>query len=134
MLTPGAIMRTHGPKFDQPAHTSFASIAPATIALGALDGDAVHASAALFPAAIAYVTPEAMDASTAAFSDDDRPPMKLMFTTAGRAPLLVIQSTASTALDSAPLPEQSSTRIAFSVTALATPYVALPTVPATCVP
>ncbi len=59
-----------------------------------------------------------------------------MFATAGFAPvwLPVTQSMPSITCDHEPLPLQSSTRTAMSVTLFATPYVELPTVPATWVP
>ena len=59
MFTPGASSATHGPKLEKLAKPSLMSVAPTTIALGALDGDAEHASALLLPAATTNVTPAA---------------------------------------------------------------------------
>ena len=96
----------------------------------------MQAFAVLFPAATTYVTPSAMEFVTALLTALLKPPPMLMFATAGcpAAWLPVTQSTPAITCDHVPLPWQSSTRTATSETLFATPYVALPTVPATCVP
>ena len=62
------------------------------------------------------------------------PPPRLMFATAGLTWFCVTQSTPAMTPAFEPEPEQLSTRTAWSVTCLATPYVVPPVVPATCVP
>ena len=57
-----------------------------------------------------------------------------MFATDGVARLAVTQSTPAMTPAVVPLPAQSSTLTATSLTPLATPYCEPPTVPATCVP
>jgi hypothetical protein len=57
-----------------------------------------------------------------------------MFATAGFTWFAVTQSTPAITPLVVPLPLQSRTRTAYSVTLLATPHVVPPTVPATCVP
>jgi hypothetical protein len=45
MFTPGAWMSTHGPQFEKEAKKSLLAVAATVIAVGALAGEAVHASA-----------------------------------------------------------------------------------------
>src|SRR5687768_15503505 len=71
---------------------------------------------------------------TAVSSALDAPPPRLMFATDGLMRLRVTQSTPAITPEFVPDPLQLSTRTAYSRTALATPYVEPPTVPATCVP
>lgn len=59
---------------------------------------------------------------------------RLMFITAGWTAFAVTQSTPWTMSEYVPPPWQFTTRTATSSTSLATPYVVLPTVPATWVP
>jgi hypothetical protein len=53
MLTPGALMSTQLPKFENDANPSLMSVAPTVIADGSLEGELLHASAVLLPAATA---------------------------------------------------------------------------------
>ena len=57
-----------------------------------------------------------------------------MLATAGGRACAVTQSMPAMIAEYDPLPPQSSTRTATSLTSLATPYVEPPIVPATCVP
>src|SRR5688500_6501936 len=98
------------------------------------DGDELQALAFELPAASAYVTPELMELATALSSVVLTPPPRLMLATAGLTALLVTQLTPAMTPAVVPLPVQLSTRTPTSRTALATPYVLPPTVPATCVP
>ena len=53
MLTPGALMSTQEPKLENDANPSLISVAPTVRAEGSLDGELLHASAVLLPAATA---------------------------------------------------------------------------------
>jgi len=64
-FTPGALMSTHVPKFENDANPSVIVVAPTVIAESSLAGDPVHASALLLPAAIPYVTPDATELAAA---------------------------------------------------------------------
>src|SRR5437870_4210637 len=138
MFTPGALMSTQLPRFENDANPSLMSVAPTVIALGSLAGEVPQASALLFPAAIAYTTPAATEFATAAFKVDERPPPRLMLAALGMALFAffcpVTQSMPAMTPDVVPEPEQSSTRTATSFTFFATPYVVPPTVPDTCEP
>ncbi len=93
MFTPGARILTHDPKFEKEAQPSLMVVAPVVIAVGVLDGDELHALAALLPAATAKTTPAAMEFVTAAFSADENDPPRLMLATAGLCAFAVTQST-----------------------------------------
>src|SRR5690349_17651875 len=97
-------------------------------------GDTVQASVLSLPAATAYVTPDAIEFLTAVSSVLPAGPPRLMLATAGRTACAVTQFTPAMICEYEPAPVQSSTRTATRLTALATPYVLPPTVPATCVP
>ena len=73
------------------------------------------------PAATAYVTPAAIERLTAASSDVLAAPPRLMLATAGLTAFLVTQSMPAMIAEYEPLPLQSSTRTATSLTSLATP-------------
>jgi hypothetical protein len=66
-LVPGALISTHDPKFEYDANASVIVEALTVIAVGSLDGEKLHALQLLFPAATAYVTPEAIEFLTARF-------------------------------------------------------------------
>src|SRR5215208_449353 len=136
MSTPGANQSTQEPKSEKLAFASLLSVAPTVIASATPDGDPVHASSLSLPAAMPYKTPSAIELRTAVSSAADLPPPRLMLATAGRpaAWLPVTQSTPAITVEFSPTPAQSRTRTATSVTPLATPYVAPPIVPETCVP
>ena len=87
-------------------------------------GEKLQALALLLPAAIAYVTPDAIELATALSSAVLTPPPRLMFATAGRTAFAVTQSMPWTMSAVVPLPAQLSTRTATMLTPLATPYVA----------
>ena len=107
---------------------------PTVIASATLAGEEVDALAFALPAAIEYVTPEAIELRTALSSAVDTPPPRLMLATAGLMRLAVTQSTPAMTPDVEPEPLQLSTRTANKRTLLATPYVDPPIVPATWVP
>jgi hypothetical protein len=65
MLTPGAVILTQPPAFEKLAKLSDASLAPVVIAVATRAGEYEHASSALLPDAIAYVTPAAIELVTA---------------------------------------------------------------------
>ena len=136
--TPGAARSTHAPELEKLAQLSDASVAATVIAWGARAGDALHASAPWLPAATTTVTPAADVRATAESRAATVSPLRLRFATAGTAGASCLccatQSSAATTSDELPFPEQSSTRTATIRAPLATPYVAPPTVPATCVP
>ena len=90
-------------------------------ALGALDGDSLHALPALLPAASAYTTPAAIEFSTAAFNVVEKLPPRLMLAAAGSVLFAVTQSTPAMTPDVKPLPAQSRTRTATRRTFFATP-------------
>jgi hypothetical protein len=80
--------------------------------------------------------PSAMDRLIACSCGSYRRPFRLMLATAGvpAAWSAVIQSMPAMTVPTEPRPSQSSTRTGTSSTFLATPKLAPPTVPATCVP
>ena len=65
MALPGAKMSTHVPKLENDARASVLVVAATVMACGARAGDCPHASALELPAAMAYVTPLAIEACTA---------------------------------------------------------------------
>src|SRR5438552_17594389 len=83
MLTPGEKRSTQVPKFDQEARTSLPSVAPTVRAVLTLAGEDPQASALLFPAAMAYTTPEAIEFATAWSSAEEALPPRLILATAG---------------------------------------------------
>ena len=105
-----------------------------TLALRKLAGDRLHASYPLFPAAAATTTPAATVFATAVFVARCVRPLRLMLMTEGRVAFATTYSMPSMIPVIVPLPEHPSTRTLISVTPVATPYVSLPTVPATWVP
>jgi hypothetical protein len=114
-------------------------VALTVMAAGTRAGEELHAFCAMpnalpLPAAMAYVTPDAMDRDTAASIVLSTPPPRLMFATAGFTAFAVTQSMPATTCAVVPEPEQLSTRTPTICTPLATPYASPPTVPATCVP
>jgi hypothetical protein len=125
MFTPGALMSTQLPRLENDAKPSLISVAPTVIAVGALAGEKVQASALLFPAAIAYTTPAATEFVTAWLSVVERLPPRLMLAADGTDLFAffcaVTQSMPAMTPAVLPEPEQSSTRTATSVTFFATP-------------
>jgi hypothetical protein len=83
MLEPGAKMSTTLPKFENDDRASVLVDDPTVIASLTRAGEKLLAFAFELPAAIAYVTPAAMELRTAVSSDGDTPPPRLMFATAG---------------------------------------------------
>ncbi len=136
MLDPGANRSRHVPKFEKDERASVDVVAPTVSASGVRPGESLHAFAFALPAASEYVTPSAIEVFTAWSSAEDGEPPRLMFATAGvpAAWLFVTQSIPAMTPEVVPLPLQSSTRTPTRRALLATPYVAPPTVPATCVP
>ena len=134
MPDPGAKMSTQVPQLEYDARASFISVAPTVSALAVLAGDWPQASLLLLPADTANTTPLLTALVPAVVSELFNGPPNDMFATAGLIPLIFTQSTAAMIPLYEPLPWQLNTRIATRFTARATPYVAPPTVPATCVP
>ncbi len=132
--TPGANRSRHGPKLENDALASLVSVAPTVSAFGVRAGDCEHAVVLLLPADTAYVTPDAIDAVTAASMASLADPPRLMLATAGDWWFAVTQSTPAMTPAQVPLPEQPSTRTECRKTSLATPHVSPPMVPATWVP
>src|SRR3977135_1554757 len=87
------------------------SVAPTVMALAALAGEKVQASAVLLPAAMAYTTPAALELSTAWLSAVDSPPPRLMFAADGTDGVAffcaVTQSMPAITPEGVPRPEQS---------------------------
>src|SRR5258708_23547742 len=129
MLTPGPRMCTQLPKFENDAKASLMSVAPTVIDVDALDGELLHASAELLPAAMAYVTPAAVDRSPAALSVDEKPPPRLMLAAAGSTRFAVTHSMPPIPPHVHSQPLQSSTRTAPRLTFFPTPSVCPPTLP-----
>ena len=65
MLEPGAKISRQVPKLENEERASVMVVEPTVIALTVAAGENEQASALLFPAAIAYVTPAEMEFSTA---------------------------------------------------------------------
>src|SRR6266550_3381418 len=82
-FTPGALISTQLPRFENEAKVSVTSVAPTVIAEGSLDGEKLHASAVLFPAATAKVTPALTALATAVLTSGENPPPRLMLAAAG---------------------------------------------------
>src|ERR1700736_4997398 len=114
MLTPGPKSLTQVPKFENEARASVMSLAPATSAkapwagsdplTATSAGDSVQASAPEFPAAIAYVTPDAIEFWMAVSSGAKAPPPRLMLATAGLMAFEVTQFTPLITPESLPSP------------------------------
>ena len=123
MLTPGAKMSRQVPQLENDARASVEDDAPTVMAEGALDGDELHASALLLPAATTMVMPSATARSTAALSDELNPPPKLMLATAGTPAVWcdTAQSMPATTPLIEPEPVQSRTRTGMSDASFATP-------------
>src|SRR6476469_4635985 len=104
---PSAKMSTQVPNFENDARASVLVVAPTVIACGVRAGDCVQASAFELPAAMAYVTPLAIDDCTDCSSVVVADPPRLMFATAGLTWLAVTQSTPAMTPETVPLPAQS---------------------------
>src|SRR4051794_39936851 len=97
MLMPGAKRSTQVPRLAQLGLRSLLSTAETVTASGTRAGDWVQASSANsprkpLPAAIAYVTPPAIEFFTAVSSAASAPPPRLMLATAGNTLFAVTQS------------------------------------------
>src|SRR5207248_7046461 len=134
MAEPGAKMSRQVPVFEKLERASVIVVEPTVMACGTLAGEKRHASALLLPAAMPYVTPDAIDRCTGESSVVEIPPPRLMFATAGLIACDVTQSTPATTPAVVPEPWQLSTRTPTSCTALASPKVRPPMVPETWVP
>src|SRR3954453_6460925 len=121
MLLPGAKMSTHVPQLENEARASVLVVAPTEMAVGALPGEVLQASWFSFPAATASTTPALVMRVAASFTAWLKPPPSDMLATAGSTRLFVTQSIPAITPELVPLPEQSSTRTAMSVTPFATP-------------
>src|SRR6185503_4778777 len=84
MLEPGAKTSTQVPKFENDERASVVVVDPTVSAVATRAGEELQAFALLLPAAIAYVTPEAIELATAVSRAVETPPPRLMFATAGR--------------------------------------------------
>ena len=82
---PGAKMSTTLPTFENDDRASLIVVAPTVIASLTRAGEEPDAFVLELPAAIAYVTPDAMELRTAVSSAVDTPPPRLMLATAGVA-------------------------------------------------
>jgi hypothetical protein len=98
-------------------------VAPIVIASATRAGEALHALALLFPAAMAYVTPSLIERWTAASSAVEAPPPRLMLAAAASPAwwFAVTQSMPAMTPEVVPEPEQLSTRTATRLTPFATP-------------
>src|SRR6188474_2791347 len=134
MPEPGANRSRQAPKFENEGRVSLLPLAPTVSAAATRAGELWQASAVALPAAIAYVTPAAIELTTARSRAFEMPPPRLMLATAGRTRFFVTHSTPAITPELVPVPVQPSTRTACSVTAFAMPCVEPPIVPATCVP
>src|ERR687896_2075158 len=114
-------MSTQPPKFDQLMRASLEFVAPVASTQPALAGEVSHASPPSLPAATVRNTPALDSAVTAVFSAVDLPPPSDMLATALPALCPLTQFTPLMMPDSVPVPSQSSTRTACSLTFLATP-------------
>src|ERR1044072_7387593 len=127
-------MSVQVPKLEKEACASLMSEALTVMASGTRAGEKLQASLLELPDAIAYVTPEAIEACTAASIAVSTPPPRLMFATAGLTAFWVTQSMPASTCSVVPEPLQLSTRTPTSWTSLARPKVEPPIVPDTCVP
>ena len=82
MPTPGALISTQLPKLENEAELSLLCVAPTVIALGAPDGERVHASAPSLPAAATTVIPALESFSIALFKAAEVGPPIERFNTA----------------------------------------------------
>src|SRR5262249_1940323 len=124
--TPGAKMSRQVPKLENDAFWSLLWVAPTVIAAGTRAGEVLQASCGLpkmspLPAAIPYVTPEAMEFETALSSVASAPPPRLMFATAGLTACWVTQSTPAVTPPARPLPVPSRHLTAHTPAAFAAP-------------
>ena len=89
MSVPGANMSRQVPKLEYPERESVVSpklnapVAPTVMALGAREGELLHAFVLLFPAATAMTTPSLITFCTAVSSAVFALPPRLMLATAG---------------------------------------------------
>ena len=83
MLDPGAKMSTTLPKLEKDDRASLIVLEPTVIAEPTRAGEELLAFVFELPAAIAYVTPDAIELLTAVSSDVETPPPRLMLATAG---------------------------------------------------
>ena len=129
-------MSRHGPQFEKDDRASVDVVAPTVRAAGELAGEYLHASSFELPAAATNVTPSAMTRAAAELTENEYPPPRLMFATAGVPAvwLATIQSRPAITPDQEPEPLHDSTRTGTISADFATPHVAPATVPATCVP
>src|SRR5712692_432853 len=139
MLTPGANRSTTDPKFEKLPLTSLMSLAPTVRASATPAGLQFDESSLAFAAATAYVTPALMEFRTASSIEKMGPnPARLMLATAVPEGLplwaLVTKLTPAMIASRGQLPDPLQTFTERMVTFFATPYVAPPIVPATCVP
>src|SRR4051794_39859180 len=134
MLLPGAYRSTQPPQFENDDLASVLVDEATVVTLAALEGEKLHASALLLPAATATNTPELARLLTAVLSELEKPPPRLMLATAGWIALVASQLRPAMMPEVEPEPLQSRTRTARSIAPLATPKRAPATVPETCVP
>ena len=83
MLDPGAKRSTQVPKLEKDDRASVLVELPTVRAWDTRAGDELQALALLLPAAIAKVTPDAIELRTASSSAVDAPPPRLILATAG---------------------------------------------------
>ena len=136
MFTPGAKRSLHEPWLVKLAGPSLLVDAATVITSGTLAGLNEQVVADSFPAAATTVMPSWTRLLTAVSNELDAGPPQLMLTTAGRpgAWSAMIQLRPSRIVEALLTPEHPKTLTGTIVTDLATPQVAPPTVPATCVP
>jgi hypothetical protein len=123
MFDPGAKRSTHGPKFENDERASADVEDPTVIATASPAGDDKHAFELELPAATTNVTPSATPRCTAMSSEEDRPPPRLMFATAGDPATWWLTTQSMPAITPAVVPEpvQSSTRTGTTAALGATP-------------
>ena len=131
-------MVTHSPKQEKLDRWSASVVDPTVMAVKAPAGDKLQASSLLLPAATETGIPAAVIRSMAwSTVAEDGPPIDIEATIAMAGSATFCAATQSIpAMTSSQVPVPSARRIwtATMVTALATPQVAPPTVPAQCVP
>ena len=126
IATPGALISTQLPQFEKYAFASAIVVAPTVIAVGALAGDALHASILSLPAAATTVIPELVSLRIASFNEADALPPILKLTTACDLEFVFsgerIQSRPAITEEYDPRPVQSRMRTGTTVAFFAIPY------------
>ena len=128
--TPGAKTSMMEPKLEKLARASLLPEAATVIASVSEAGEELLASALSFPAATTTVTPAAMVERTAEFTAEETPPPRDIERTELAALLVATHWIPEMTPELLPDPEALRTLTATRLTALETPYVEPPMVPA----